>query len=304
MSFRESSRTSRADRPTMIISPARALGFNDVDKAIAARIVREAFDEVHDAFHADPHPEFARPRRRTPDPRSRAARTSAPMMKETLSSALAIAMRDSTPSRARHRLGQSGDRVDIRLFATTSPRCFRRPRRSIRDVGSLQQLLGLAMVESAFPRVHDARACGRDDRHRPRVSPRHRRRGCRCLMRASPHGTRTKMSKVSTRPYFVSGPVARRSAQLSQILSDLSREARGSHRGSEPNACARRSFGGDDLVRHPRGERVHRGAFLGLFAHRLARMSGVPVYYGFAESACCWTIAYAFFRPLKISVLR
>ena len=61
----------------MIISPARALGFRPTStrRSPPASCARPS-TRFMTRSGADPHPEFVRPRRRTPDPRPRAARTS------------------------------------------------------------------------------------------------------------------------------------------------------------------------------------------------------------------------------------
>ena len=129
---------------------------DDIDaKAIAKRIVREAFDEVFidGVFHADPHPgnlllledgrygilDFGLLGRLTPQ------------MQETLVVlALAVAVRDAdTIARTLYRLGQTDERVDITDVRNDTVRVLNRYLdKSIKELDStlmLQELLGLAM---------------------------------------------------------------------------------------------------------------------------------------------------------------
>jgi ubiquinone biosynthesis protein len=124
-------------------------------KAIAARIIKEAFDEVFidGVFHADPHPGnlmFLDDGRYGILDLGLLGRLS-PSMQETLVVlALAIAVRDAdTIARTLYRLGQADQRVDLaEVKADTVLLLQRYADRQIREVDSallLQELLSLGM---------------------------------------------------------------------------------------------------------------------------------------------------------------
>jgi ubiquinone biosynthesis protein len=124
-------------------------------KAVAERIVREAFDEVFidGVFHADPHPGNLM---LLDDGRygildlGVIGRLSFEMRETLVVLALAIAVRDAdTVARTLYRLGQRDERIDIGAVRTDTVAVFERYlNKSIKDVDStllLQDLLMLAM---------------------------------------------------------------------------------------------------------------------------------------------------------------